>query len=280
MPTISALLRRPLGLTALTLIIFWGYNSLPAEEFGYEIRGAKENPSGIFLQTQGKQYVLLGPTIKTEGYLAYFAAQDFTRNIEMVPRKIEEVKVIKDDAATKGLKVTISLVDQNNQLVKDYSLLVCLEVDKKYPCLVVYSKLVYLGSEAISAGFNWGFSDHFKYYVYPEEGKVTARKLETSGALKTQVTKVGKGAYPWIWLTGGKGNGLGISALGMFTKAELEGEMQVALSAAPPTKELSKGESMGVAFILLPTTKQEGAYKRVISFYEEIKRVRWELEKW
>ena len=98
--------------------------------------------------------------------------------------------------------------------------------------------------------------------------------------MKNRATKLGKGAYPWVWPTSGRGDGLGIMTVGMLEKNPLAREVEIVIADVPPKKKLSRGEFMDVPFILLPTTRKEGGYKPVLSLYKNIRNVKWEMEKW
>ncbi|HIE44339.1 MAG TPA: hypothetical protein EYP78_06055 [Candidatus Omnitrophica bacterium] len=250
------------------------------EQFGYEIKMVKGKPFAVTLRTDGKRYVVMSTALKVGSYIAYFAAQDFTHRKEMIMNEFKEVKVVVDKEDVKGIKTVISLKTLDNKIVDDYELIVSLQIKRGYPCLAVYSKLVYKGKESAQTGFNWGIIDGFRYYAYPEGGKVKARKLEVAGVMKSKATKLGKGAYPWVWPTSGKGDGLGIMTVGMLAKNPLEEEAEIVISDVPPKKKLASGEFMDVPFILLPTTRKEGGYKPMRSLYERVKNLKWEMEEW
>ncbi|MCD6220356.1 hypothetical protein J7K43_08250 [Candidatus Calescamantes bacterium] len=238
----------------------------------------KGNPIAIIFETHGKKYQMLSSALRADKYLAYFAAEDFKHKKEMVMGEFKEIKIVKDEERIKGVKTFISLKDQNNEEVKDYILQVNLAIRKEFPCLAVYSKLIYKGSETTEAGFNWGISGDFRYYACPERGRIVARKLEVKGVMEKRATKLGKGAYPWVWPTSGKGDGLGIMTVGMLVKNPEEKE--IVITDVPPKKRLKKGDFMDVPFILFPTTKEEGGLKALRRFYERVKKVKWEMEDW
>lgn len=252
----------------VTFIVLADGRTLAAEEerFGYEIKMVKNKPLAVILETGGKSYTMMSSTLSTEGYLAYFAAQDFTHKKEMIMHEFKEVKVVKDEENVKGIKTVISLKDLDNRVLPDYELVVSLQIKRNYPCLVVYSQLLYKGREPARMGLNWGIVSAFQYYIYPEGGKVKARKLEVAGIMKGKATKLGKGAYPWVWPTDGRGYGLGIMTMGMLLKNPREGE--IVITDVPPKRKLSRGEFMDVPFILLPTTKKEGGLKPVREVYD------------
>ncbi len=263
-----------------TFIIPAGGRTFAAEEerFGYEIKMVRDKPMAVVLETGGKSYMMMSGALKTEGYLAYFAAQDFTHGKEMIMHEFKEVKVVKDEEDVKGIKTVISLQDMDGRVLPDYELVVSLQINRGYPNLVVYSKLVYKGREPARIGLNWGITGDFQFYVYPEGDEIRARRLEVAAIMRGRATKLGRGAYPWIWPTNGKGDGLGIMTVGMLLKNPLEGE--IVITDVPPKRKLSRGEFMDVPFILLPTTKEEGGVKPVRELYERVKRVRWEMADW
>jgi len=272
------------ALIAASLVLITQRNVVSQEDsFGFEIRQLKGKPFVVSLQTGGEKYHLLAETLKAGPYIAYFAAEDFTQRKDMTMCDFKKIKVVKDEEDIKGIKAVLSLKDKDRKVVPDYDLIICMQITKGLPCLAVYSKLVYNGQRPVEAGLNWGLSGvdkvhQFGYYACPANGKVIARKLETSSLMRGKATKLGKGAYPWVWATPGDGNGLGIMTIGMLMKNP--DAYEIAISDVPPKQKLRKGDYMDVSIILLPTTRAQGGYKPVVKLYEDIKDIKWEMENW
>ncbi len=261
----------------LVMILFLSIFTLGEEKFALELVKIKDKVEMVRILTKNLRYQAIPQALRLGRYLGYFAAQDFTHKKEMIMKEFKEIQVIKDTPKQKGVKVIYYLQDQNNQRVSDYLLEVNLEVRKEYPCLAMCSRLRYTGEGEALTGLNWGFSDNFRYYVVPEGGKVKAFKIERKGLLSGKATKIGKGAYPWIWFTDGKGKGLGMITDGMLVAGIQEGELQIGVSDAPPKKKLTSGESMEVVFIFLPTEK---GYKPIKEIYSRARSIRWEVDQW
>ncbi|NOZ64636.1 MAG: hypothetical protein GXO71_06895 [Caldiserica bacterium] len=250
----------------------------PAEKnFGYKLVKMNDEIAMVELFSEGYDYRILPEVFRIGSYIGYFAAQDFTNKKEMTLKKFADVKVVMDEENKKGIKIKFILQDQEQRDITDYVLETNLEIRKGYPFLVMVSKLRYIGGGKAETGFNWGFSDGFKYYVIPEGRKVRAFTIVRKGLLSGRSMKIGKGAYPWVWFTDGKGKGLGMITDGMLVAGILGGELQVGVSDVPPKKKLASGESMDVVFFLLPTMK---GYKPVKKMFEKIKGVSWETDKW
>lgn len=272
----------------LTAFLLFCFLSLPVliggevnakeETFGYEIKTIRDQPFAIVLRTQGKAYTMLASALRTEGYIAYFAGEDFTHRKELIMKEFKKIEVKKDTDDIKGIKAVILLQDQHGNIPEDYELVVCLQIRRDLPCLVVYPKLVYKGERPIEMAVNWGIIGDFQYYAYPHDSEVRARKLEVRGLLRGRARRLGRGAYPWVWPTCGGGYGLGIMTVGMLLKNPPERE--IVITDVPPKKRLKRGEFMDVPFIFLPTTPEEGGYKPVSSLYEKIKGIEWGMADW
>lgn len=262
-----------------TFIILTGGRTFAAEErFGFEIKMVRGEPFAVVLETGGNSFVMMSSVLRVGGFLAYFAAQDFTHGKEMIMHEFKEIEVVKDEEDVKGIKTVISLQDLDGRVLPDYKLVVSLQINRGCPSLVVYSKLVYKGREPARIALNWGITGDFRYYVYPKGDEIRARRLEVAKIMRGRATKLGRGAYPWIWPTNGRGDGLGIMTVGMLLNNPLERE--IVITDAPPKKKLNRGEFMDIPFILLPTTKEEGGVKPVRKLYERIRGIRWKMADW
>ncbi|MGB9678135.1 MAG: hypothetical protein ACPLZ9_05890, partial [Candidatus Ratteibacteria bacterium] len=182
------------------LLIIFSY-CFSVIEFGYKFTPEKD----VYLITEKNNFFIQPQSIISNGNMLYFAAQDFTKNRELVVKKTKEVKVIKDEPKRKIIKVTYSLGDDKNEY-PDYSLILFLEIRKEFPFLAIYSKFQYNGNELSECGINWAMEnayEPYKYYTIPEKGKIMTYKLE-----KTKKTKIGHAN--WIFANTGKGEGGGL----------------------------------------------------------------------
>ncbi|HOK79438.1 MAG TPA: hypothetical protein PK303_00815 [bacterium] len=136
----------------------------------------------ILLATEGALYNVSADGIYSAGYMMYFGAKDFTANKDLTVKKLKEAKIVVDKPDRKVVKAIFSIENQNNVIDDDYEHVIFLELRKNYPFLAVDSRFVYLGQGTHVCGINWGMSgnsdaNRFKYYAYPESGKILNYKL-------------------------------------------------------------------------------------------------------
>jgi hypothetical protein len=248
----------------LGFILLFVLNLFGVMDFGYKFTPEKD----VLLITEDNNFLVQPQCIISKGNMLYFAAQDFTKNIELLIKKTKEVKVIKDEPKRKILKVVYSLWDGKKEY-QDYSLILFLEIRKEYPFLAIYSKFVYTGEGTSECGINWAMEsayDPYKYYSIPEKGKVMTYKLE-----KTKRTKIGHAN--WIFANTGTGEGGGLIAPAVILG---RGENFIFINSVPPKKKLAKEESIDVFMIFMPIEKN---YKILEELFQKIKDIKWEYEK-
>jgi len=195
----------------------------------------------------------------------YFAAQDFTKNRELIVKKVKEVNVLKDEEKRKIIKATYILGD-DKKIYPEYQLTLFLEIREEFPFLAIYSKFTYNGEGNPECGINWGMEsvyEPYKYYTIPQKDKILTYKLE-----KTKKTKIGHAN--WIFANTGKGEGGGLIAPAVILG---KGEDFIFINSVPPKKKLSKGESIDVFMIFMPIEKN---YKILEELFEKTKTIKWE----
>ncbi|MCM8804279.1 MAG: hypothetical protein NC833_03380 [Candidatus Omnitrophica bacterium] len=233
-------------------------------KFGYKFTPEKD----VYLITEENNFLVQPQSIISNGNMLYFAAQDFTKNIELVVKKTKEVKVLKDEPKRKIIKVIFSLAD-DKRVYDDYSLILYLEIREGFPFLAIYSKFLYNGEGQVECGINWAMENAYKpykYYTIPQKGRFVTYKLE-----KTKKTKIGQAN--WIFANTGEGVGGGLIAPAVILG---KGEDFIFINSVPPKKRLSKGESIDVFMIFMPIEKN---YKILEELFEKIKNIKWEYEK-
>lgn len=248
----------------LVLTLFLIKNCFCVVKFGYRITPDRD----IYLITEENNFLVQPQSIISNGNMLYFAAQDFTKDRELLIKKTKEIKVIKDEPKRKIIKVVYSLGDEKVEY-PDYSLILYLEIRQEFPFLAIYSKFLYNGSGTSECGINWGMEnayEPYRYYTIPEKGKIVTYKLE-----KTKKTKIGQAN--WIFANTGKGEGGGLIAPAVILG---KGENFIFINSVPPKKKLSKGESIDVFMIFMPIQKN---YKILEELFEKIKNIKWEYEK-
>lgn len=248
----------------LILLFLFIFKCFSVEKFGYFITPQKD----IKLITLQYDYFVTVEHIISNGNILYFAGQDFTKNKELLTKKIKEVKVLKDEAKRKILKVTYSLGDDKN-VYPEYELILFLEIREEFPFLAIYSKFLYKGTDISECGINWAMEnvyEPYKYYTIPQKDKFATYKLE-----KTKKTKIGQAN--WLFANNGKGEGGGLIAPAVILG---KGENFIFINSVPPKKKLSKNESIDVFMIFMPIEKN---FKILPELFEKIKGVKWEYEK-
>lgn len=236
-------------------------NSWALPKFGYKITKEKD----VFLFTQDNTYLIQAQNIVSAGNMLYFAAQDFTKNIELIVKRIKDVKVVKDEPKRKIIKVNFSLGDEKKEY-PDYLLEVFFEIREEFPFVAIYSKFIYNGSGRSNCGINRAMEathEPYKYYTIPQKGKHMTYKLE-----KTRKTKIGHAN--WIFANNGKGEGGGLIAPAVILG---KGEDFIFINSVPPKKTLEKGESIDVFMIFMPINKN---YKILEQLWEKVKNIKWE----
>lgn len=247
-------------ISIIILLVFLSKGLFSVIEFGFKFTSEKD----ILLITKDVNYLVQPQSIMAHGNMLYFAAQDFTKNRELLIKKTKEVKVIKDEPKRKIIRVTYSLGDKVEY--PEYSLILFLEIREEYPFLAIYSKFVYNGEGTAECGINWAMEsayEPYRYYTIPEKNKFGTYKLE-----KTQKTKIGQAN--WIFANTGKGEGAGLIAPGVILG---KGEDFIFINSVPPKKKLSKNESIDVFMIFLPINKN---FKILPELFEKIKNIKWE----
>jgi len=248
----------------ILLILFFYENCISVVKFGYKFTPQND----VYLITEKNNFLVQPQSIISNGNMLYFAAQDFTKNRELIVKRTKELKVIKDEPKRKIIKATYVLGDDKNEY-PDYSLVLFLEIREEYPFLIIYSKFIYNGVGISECGINWAMEnayEPYKYYTIPEKGKIMTHKLE-----KTKKTKIGQAN--WIFANTGKGEGGGLIAPAVILG---KGENFIFINSVPPKKKLSKGESIDVFMIFMPIEKN---YKILNELFEKIKNIKWEYEK-
>ncbi|MCM8784741.1 MAG: hypothetical protein NC827_06495 [Candidatus Omnitrophica bacterium] len=232
-------------------------------EFGYKFTPEKD----ILFITKDNNFLVQPQSIMSHGNMLYFAAQDFTKNRELLVKRVKEIKVIKDEPKRKIIKATYSL--GSDKEYPEYSLILFLEIREEFPFLAICSKFVYNGEGTSECGINWAMEnayEPYKYYTIPEKGKIATYKLE-----KTRKTKIGQAN--WIFGNTGKGEGGGLIAPAVILG---KGESFIFINSVPPKKKLSKNESIDVFMIFMPINKN---FKILEELFLKIKDIKWEYEK-
>jgi hypothetical protein len=248
-------------ISLIFLFLFFSGKCFSVVKFGYKFTPEKD----VFLITEENNFLVQPQSIISRGNMLYFAAQDFTKNIELIVKRTKEVKVVKDEPKRKIIRVTYILGDEKNEYT-DYSLVLFLEIREEFPFLAIYSKFIYNGEGTSECGINWAMEnayEPYKYYTIPEKGKIMTYKLE-----KTKKTKIGQAN--WIFANTGEGEGGGLIAPSVILG---KGENFIFINSVPPKKKLSKGESIDVFMIFMPIEKN---YKILEELFEKIKNVKWE----
>ncbi|HOK57287.1 MAG TPA: hypothetical protein PKV21_07805 [bacterium] len=102
------------------LVLLFVLNLFGITDFGYKFTPDKD----ILLMTEENNFLVQPQCIISKGNMLYFAAQDFTKNRELLIKKIKDVKVIKDELNRKILKVMYSLWDEKKGIFRLFSCLI------------------------------------------------------------------------------------------------------------------------------------------------------------
>ncbi|MCM8818176.1 MAG: hypothetical protein NC915_01670 [Candidatus Omnitrophica bacterium] len=231
------------------------------EKFGYKFTPEKD----VYLFVQGNGYFVQPQFIISSGNMLYFAAQDFTKNRELLVKKVKEVNVIKDEEKRKVIMAAYFLGD-DKKIYNEYELILFLEIREEFPFLAIYSKFLYKGDGVVECGINWGMEsayEPYKYYTIPQKDKIATYKLE-----KTKKTKIGQAN--WIFANTGEGKGGGLIAPAVILG---RGEDFIFINSVPPKKKISQKESIDVFMIFMPIEKN---FKILEQLYEKVKNIKWE----
>jgi hypothetical protein len=117
----------------------------------------------ILLIKKENNFLVQPQCLISKGNMLYFAAKDFTKDIELLIRKPKDIKVVKDEPKRKILKITYTLWDEKKEY-PDYTLVLFLEIRKEYPFLAIYSKFIYNGERTSECGINWAMESTYEPY--------------------------------------------------------------------------------------------------------------------